>query len=179
MAEASVTLTEELVSELKESTHGHLFWGRYLDKLSATAPPPFSIHLAVLLEPYLQFILEGSKTVESRFSKHRIAPFNSVEQGDVILLKRSAARAISGVCLVSRVWFYQLDVDSWDEIRDRFTSVLRAEDPSFWQQRKSAQFATLMRVTEVQVLPPIEVPKRDRRGWVVLRSKHHMAPNLF
>lgn len=179
MVEASVTLTEDLVRELKESTHGHLFWGPYLDKLSATAPPPFSVHLAVLLEPYLQFILEGSKTVESRFSRRRIAPFKSVAQGDVILLKRSAASTISGICLVSRVWFYQLDANSWNEIRDRFTDMLRAEDPSFWEQRKSAQFATLMRVDEVQVLPPIEIAKRDRRGWVILRSKHHMAPNLF
>ncbi len=179
MVASKVTLTEGLVNDLKESTRGHRFWRRYLENLSASAPPQFSIHLAVLLEPYLRFILDGSKTVESRFSKNRIPPFRSVEQGDVILLKRAAASAISGVCVVSRVWFYQLDVDSWDEIRDRFTVALRAEHPSFWEQRETAQYATLMRISEVQILPPIEVPKRDRRGWVVLRSRHHMTPNLF
>lgn len=173
-----VTLTEGLVNDLKQSTRGHEFWEDYLRNLSASAPTQFSIHLAILLEPYLRFILEGSKTIESRFTKNRIAPFRSVQQGDVILLKRAAARAISGLCIVNRVWFYQLDADSWHEIRDRFTVALRAEDPSFWEQRNSAQFATLMRISEVQVLPPIEVPKRDRRGWVVLRSRHHMTPNL-
>ena len=174
-----VTLTEGMVNDLKQSTRGSEFWERHLAGLSASAPPQFSIHLAVLIEPYLQFILEGSKTVESRFTKNRIAPFRSVEQGDVILLKKTAARTITGVCVVNRVWFYQLDVDSWHEIRDRFTAALRAEDPSFWEHRESARFATLMRIAEVQALPPIEVPKRDRRGWVVLRSRHHMAPNLL
>ncbi len=179
MVAPEVTLTEGLVNDLRESTQGHLFWENHLKDLSASAPPPFSIHLAVLLEPYLRFILDGSKTVESRFSKNRIAPFKSVEQGDVILLKRSASSTISGVCVVSRVWFYQLDASSWSTIQDRFTSALRAEDPSFWEDRKSAQFATLMRISEVRALPPIRVPKRDRRGWVVLRSRHHMTPKLL
>lgn len=174
-----VTLTECLVNDLKRSTIGHEFWEHYLKHLSASAPPHFSIHLAILLEPYLRFILEGSKTIESRFTKNRVAPFRSVEPGDVILLKRASARGITGVCVVSQVWFYQLDPDSWHEIRDKFTDALRAEDPAFWEQRESALFATLMRVSEVQVLPPIEVPKRDRRGWVILRSRHHMTPSLL
>ena len=55
-------------------------------------PSPFSVHLAILLEPYLQYILDGTKTVESRFSKNRIAPYNMVEPGDVVLLKKVAAR---------------------------------------------------------------------------------------
>ena len=173
------TLTEELVNALKQSTCENRFWVRYLEELSASAPIPFSVHLAVLLEPYLGFILDGSKTVESRFSKNRVAPYRAVEQGDVVLLKKSSAHAISGVCLVHRVWFYRLDADSWSHIRGAFTKALRAEDPSFWEHRKSAQFASLMRISEVQVLPPIEVPKRDRRGWVVLRSRQQTTPSLF
>ena len=179
MVAARVALTEDVVASLKQSTDGHSFWEEYLEGLSASAPSAFSIHLAVLLEPYLGFVLEGSKTVESRFSKNRIAPFKMVERGDVVLLKRSAAKAISGVCLVSGVWFYQLDANTWNQIRDEFTSALRAEDPLFWEQRKSAHFATLMRISQVQALPPFEVPKRDRRGWVVLRSRQPTTLNLF
>ena len=179
MVAARVTLTEDLVENLKILTDGNIFWKRHLEGLSVSTPSAFSVHLAVLLEPYLGFIFEGSKTVESRFSKNRIAPFKMVERGDVVLLKRSAAKAISGVCLVSHVWFYQLDVNSWSQIRDEFKSALRAEDPSFWEQRKSAHFATLMRISHVQALPPIEVHKRDRRGWVVLRSRQPTTLNLF
>ena len=45
-----------------------------------------------------------------------------------MLLKKSAARSISGICLVNNVWFYQLDPDTWADIRSRFSSALRADD---------------------------------------------------
>lgn len=167
-------LTEELVNLLKRSTVGHRFWGGYLEKLSVSEPIAFSVHLAILLEPYLQYILEGTKTVESRFSKNRIAPYNMVEPGDVVLLKKVAATSISGVCVIRRVWFYQLNLETWSQIRDGFSKALHADDPSFWHRRETAQFATLMRIAEVHPLPPIEVHKRDRRGWVILRG-HRQA----
>ena len=171
-------LTKELVDLLKLSTDGHQFWEGYLEKLSASEPNPFSIHLAILLDPYLQYILDGTKTVESRFSKNRIAPYNMVQTGDVVLLKKVGTKSISGVCVIREVWFYQLDPDSWSEIREGFSKALRADDPSFWNRRETAHFATLMRVAEVHRLPPIEVPKRDRRGWVILRA-HHQAQLNF
>ena len=171
MSGHKLLLTEELIDSLKRSTHHHRFWRRYLERFSVSEPGPFSVHLAILLEPYLKYILDGTKTVESRFSKNRIAPYNMVQSGDVVLLKRAAAKSISGVCIVSKVWFYQLDSDTWSQIRDGFSIALRAEDPAFWEQRKAAQFATLMRIAEVYPLPPIEVPKRDRRGWVTLCAR--------
>lgn len=167
-------LTEELVDLLKRSTDRHQFWRQYLEKLSVSEPSPFSVHLAILLEPYLQYILDGTKTVESRFSRNRIAPYSMVEPGDVVLLKKVAARSISGMCVVRKVWFYQLNPETWSQIRNGFSKALRADDSSFWQQRETAQFATLMRIAEVHPLPPIEVPKRDRRGWVILRA-HRQA----
>ena len=115
--------------------------------------------------------LEGSKTVESRFSRHRIAPYGAVHSGDVVLLKRSAAKTVTGICIVRKVWFYQLNSDKLELIRNYFATALRADDYSFWEKHKSARFATLMRIAEVYPLPPIQVPKRDRRGWVVLRSR--------
>ncbi len=173
-----VQLTEELVHLLKRSTDGHPFWTEHLEKLSASEPSPFSVHLAILLEPYLQYILDGTKTVESRFSKNRIAPYNMVEPGDVVLLKKVAAKSIAGVCVVRKVWFYQLNPDTWSQIRDGFSKALRADDPSFWERRQKAQFATLMRIAEVHPLPFIEVPKRDRRGWVILRSHRQSTLNF-
>ena len=173
-----VTLTDELVDVLKRATDGHQFWGKYLEAFSASRPNPFSVHLAIMLEPYLRYILDGSKTVESRFSKNRIAPYNMVASGDVVLLKKAGARSISGMCMVRNVWSYPLDPDTWSQIRQEFSQALRAEDPSFWARRKEARFATLMRIAEVYALPPIEVPKRDRRGWVILHAQRQATFNF-
>jgi len=126
------------------------------------------LHLAVVLEPYLRFILDGSKQVESRFSRNGCAPFERVAAGDVVLLKRSSGPVI-GFCRVSDVWNYRLTQGSLDAIKDRFGAAI-CPQPGFWEQRRDAGFATLMRIDAVQQLPEMAIPKRDRRGWVVLRD---------
>src|SRR5688572_23664147 len=85
-----------------------------------------ALHLAVFVEPYLSYILDGSKTVESRFSTRPIAPHGRVHEGDVILMKPSG-KPIAGWCRAGRVWNYELDPSSWVEIRDRFSPSLRVQ----------------------------------------------------
>ena len=172
MRRRAVTLTAEFVSELKGASENSRFWSDYLKDLSASNSNDYSVHLAVLLEPYLRFILDGRKTVESRFSRNRIAPYKMVEPGDVILLKKSSARGISGLCIVRKVWFYQIVPDTWKDIRENFSDALCAIGPEFWEKRRSARYATLMRISDVQSLPFLEITKRDRRGWVTLCHRY-------
>jgi hypothetical protein len=140
---------------------------------SATA----GLHLAVFKEPYLSFILDGSKTVESRFSVNGVAPYGRVASGDVILLKGSG-KPVIGFCRAAHVWDYELVPDSWDEIRAKFGVALRAQD-GFWESRRRARFATLIRVEQVCAAEPLAVPKRDRRGWVILTKPVDHAPELW
>ncbi len=128
-----------------------------------------ALHLAVFVEPYLSFLLDGSKTVESRFSARSIAPHGRIAEGDVILLK-PASKPIVGWCRAGTVWDYELDPSSWSEIQDRFAGPLRAQD-GFWESRQAAQFATLIKVEDVNATAPTPVDKRDRRGWVVLADR--------
>lgn len=125
-----------------------------------------SLHLGVFVEPYLGFMLDGSKTVESRFSINRCPPYGRVKAGDVILLK-GAGRPVVGACRADYVWSYALDPHSLEGIRDRFSSAICAQE-GFWASRDQARYATLIRVTDVQRLPDTQITKRDRRGWVVL-----------
>ena len=55
--------------------------------------------------------------------------------------------------------------------------VYFAQDPEFWEHRRAASYATLMSIDHVLALKPIEWEKRDRRGWVVVRSVGQ--PSLF
>jgi hypothetical protein len=108
--------------------------------------PTCGIHLAVLVEPYLSLILEGKKTIESRFSVNRHAPFEQVGKGDIIILKKSSG-PIVGICKVADAWFYRLDPDSWPDID-----------------------ASLMRIEGTVRVPSFDIDKLDPRGWVVLHS---------
>lgn len=144
------------------------YWEEKISQFSKDTP--YGIHLAIFVEPYLQYVLDGKKTVESRFSINHCAPHNRVFSGDVLLLKKSGG-PIVGMCEVSNVWFYNLDKNSWSEIRREFTQALCAQDPEFWSKRKLASFATLMKIKKPVKTKPVYLDKRDRRGWVVLKQR--------
>jgi hypothetical protein len=160
---------ERMAANIKLATSQNSFWDDYLDEVICS---PVGVHLAVLVEPYLSFILNGTKTIESRFSINRCAPFGSVHEGDIVLLKRSSGPVV-GLCRVSSVWNFRLEPKTWSEIRKEFAEALCAQDPIFWDERKGASYATLMKIDNVLEIPPLRVNKRDRRGWVILKKGGH------
>ena len=126
--------TDRLIEELIGAVHDDPVWVERLTRLRGANGSPFSLHLAVFVEPYLQYVLQGAKTIESRFSLRRSAPYGRVRPDDLLLLKRSGG-PITGICTVSNVWLYHLDPASWQFIRREFAQALCAQDPAFWQQR--------------------------------------------
>jgi ASC-1-like (ASCH) protein len=153
-------------NELMAAVSGNEFWEMYLQ--SVLLSKAARLHLAVLVEPYLSYIMEGSKTVESRFARTRGAPYRRVNAGDIVLLKRQSG-GVEGLCCVADAWFYELESSSWKEILEKFGSAMRVSS-QFLDSRNNAMYATLIRITEVLPLPSLRTQKRDRRGWVVLRD---------
>jgi len=127
------------------------------------------LHLGVFVEPYLSLIIDGRKTVESRFAAVRQAPFERVARGDLVFLKRAGGPVV-GICEIGAAWFYHLDKRILRSLKVEFTKALCANEPGFWTRRSHASFATLMYVARVASLSPMIWPKRDRRGWVTLRE---------
>lgn len=138
------------------------FWQSYFSD-----EPTQAIHLAVFVEPYLTFLMDGTKTVESRFSIKKCAPYMSVNEGDAILVKKTGG-PIVGLCHASYVWNYKLDRTSLGEIKQLFSTALCINDEEFWVSKKNSIYATLIKVDHVISITPFLVPKKDRRGWVVV-----------
>ena len=146
----------------------HHFWVSYL--ADATAPSSsIGIHLAVFSEPFLSLVLSGEKTIESRFSRNRCAPYGEIGDGDIILLKELAG-PIRGVSLARRVWSYDLSSEPIGRVRDRFGDDICA-DGAFWASRADALYATLIELDVTAPLDAVRCDKKDRRGWVALRSR--------
>lgn len=160
----------DAVEKLRDAMASFPVWQAYLDRCGARPPHQVGLHLGIFVEPYLSNILDGTKTVEARFSTHRCKPFGCVEKGDVLLLKRAGGPVV-GVCEVSHVWSYHLDPDSFQDLRRTFAAAMCATEDGFWDKRLRASYATLLRIERVQSIPPVPWGKRDRRGWVVLRRK--------
>lgn len=157
---------EHLIGNLRHELSRNRFWA---EKLAPGSTSAFTLHLAVLREPYLRFILEGKKTIETRFAKRPCPPFERVSKGDVVMLKRSPGPVV-GVCVVETVSFYRLDPASLALIKSKFGPAICPADASFWEERKEASIATLMLINQVARVPPFKVEKRDRRGWVVIKG---------
>jgi hypothetical protein len=147
---------------------GHHFWLTYLSK-AARPRSRTGIHLAIFAEPFLSMVLSGEKTIESRFSRNRCAPYGEIDDGDIILLK-AVAGPICGIVLARRIWCYDLGTEPIDRIRYRFGAGIRGDD-EFWSSRADALYATLIELDTPASIAPVGCDKRDRRGWVSLRSR--------
>jgi len=166
----------QCVAALRDLAVESQFWDRQLAPIRTLGELPFRLHLAIFVEPFLTFILEGRKTIESRFSVVKCAPYDQVSSGDVILLKRAAGPVV-GLCRVTSAWFYELDASSLREIRDRFAGAICADD-NFWKARRACSYATLMTVSNPIEIPHFSVAKRDRRGWAIV-GNNPSTPELF
>ncbi len=154
--------------EVLERVDGHPFWLSYL--FDATRPSSqVGIHLAIFAEPFLSKVLSGEKTIESRFSRNRCAPYGEIFDGDVILMKEVAG-PIRGLALARRSWFCDLTIEPIERVRIEFGAGIGAAD-DFWAAREDALYATLIELDEPTAIAPVACDKRDRRGWVALRSR--------
>ena len=152
-----------LLERLVETTSGYPSW----QVLRQAVQDGRTVHLAVMVEPFLGYILDGKKSIESRFSKHAIAPFYQIESGDLVLLKLTGG-PVMGCFDTDTVEFVALNHEERDRLQ-RHYSVAICADSDFWRARQDKRYATLVGVRNVHKLEPAPVTKSDRRGWVVLQ----------
>jgi len=129
-----------------------------------------SKHLAIFTGPFLDLVLEGKKTIESRFSKVRCSPYGAVREGDIVLMKKAGGLVI-GEFTVSRVeTFNNLNETSLREMAEKYGKDLCADaDKDFWEGRRKSRYATFLYVSKpIRYDKPFPYPKKDKRGWVVI-----------
>lgn len=141
--------------------------------------PKMKYHLAILSPGWTELILEGSKTIESRFTKVRCTPFGKVHEGDIVYLKESGG-LVKGMFRAAAVETYENLTDAqicdlfYKEYREQIFSSLSAlmrRPPEKWL---TAKHATLIHISDpVAFEVPFPFPKRDPRAWVVLDQPLH------
>lgn len=148
------TLSERLASV------GAQYWVEKLKNL-----PPNKIHMALMIEPYLSYILSGKKTIESRFSMKKNTPWNRVAVGDAIILKHSGGEIV-GIFEASKVQFIQIESNyNLLEIKKQFNKQLCIED-DFWDQKKNSKYATLISISNLYTFSPFSLHTKNRQSWI-------------
>ena len=124
-------------------------------------------HVAILTQPYLDRILQGTKTIESRLTKIRCAPFRRVGSGDILFLKEAGGR-IRGIAVVSHAESAgPLTPQALNELIQSHIGALHL-DAAFRTERRDSKFATLVHLACARQVTPIAFLKSDRRGWLVV-----------
>lgn len=128
-------------------------------------------HLAVFTQPWLDLILDGKKTIDSRLSKVRCIPHGKVNAGDVVYMKESVG-LVKGEFTVSEVETYEdLTPEVLQNIHSRYHREIFADLglQGFRDKWVTSKYATLIHVTKVFAYEtPFPFPKRDRRAWLLL-----------
>jgi len=137
-----------------------------------------TVHLAIFIEPFLTYVLNGKKKWESRFSINKCAPYQSVNKGDCILIKKSGGPIVA-IGEVSDVWYFHLDKKSFAEIKKNYSDLLCIEDPIFWETKKFAEYATIINLKNIKKIEPININKKDRRGWLIISKNKNQFELSF
>lgn len=165
-------IIDRLIKELKSNSD----WSTVYNKLILN-DFEIGIHLAIFTEPYLSLLLDGKKTIESRFSINRVSPFGRVNKGDIVVIKKAGGLVV-GFFLVDMVEYtYNMNVRKLKIIEQEYgDKICSTVDPDFWKLRENSKYVTLIGVNKVIEVEPFNIEKSDRIAWVVIKEK---ALSLF
>lgn len=123
-------------------------------------------HLGVFAEPYLDLMMKGTKTIESRFSIKKIAPYNKIKKDDIVFIKKSSGQVL-GYLTIKEVLFFDLKVTPIDYIREKYGRELCVTD-EFWESKEKSNYATLIIIDKIKRLESFRIDKKGMQTWIVL-----------
>ena len=128
-----------------------------------------AVFYAILIQPYLDEILSGIKTVDSRFTKNRIAPYKKVKIGDILYFKLSGGLVYGKAEVEKVLYFDELTPAKVKSIFDQYNTQIRAR-LEFIEQKLTSEYATLMWLTNVTRVTPFAVEHHGQSSWFQVES---------
>lgn len=122
-------------------------------------------HLAVFDKTTALAILSGQKSIDTRFSKHKVAPFSQLSTGDIVYVKITGKEIIGQFKVKKVIYFQELEPSDIQKIYKTWGNQIKSSSV-----KAVAKFGTLIFIGESErfLTSPLKIDKKDRRGWVVL-----------
>ena len=131
-------------------------------------------HLAIFSERSIKQILDGKKTIETRFSQKRIAPFGQIGIGDLVYIKPPGKEIVGQFKVKKVISIEGLDNTDLEGIKSKYGSLVsigeQTLDKKFFESHKNARYGSIIFIGSVEefIVAPIKISKSDLRGWMVL-----------
>lgn len=135
----------------------------WINKLNNVNPD--NIHIAIMVEPYLSLVLSGKKTIESRFSQKKVAPWKCVLPGDAIILKKSGGKIV-GVFEASEIKYQEIkQASDILDIKKEYNDRLCIEE-AFWKSKENSKYVTLIFISNLCTFEPFSLDSTNRLPWI-------------
>lgn len=128
-----------------------------------------NIHLGIFTPTYLTYMLEGKKTIESRFSKNKILPYNEISKNDLVIVKKSSGNVVA-YFTIKEVLFLNLNETPINEIKNKYGKELCVEE-NFWFSKKDSNYATLIFIDKIIKLKPFHINKKGMQTWIKFKQE--------
>lgn len=131
-----------------------------------------SLHLAIVAQPFYSYMLSGEKIIESRFSINKCSPYKKVKDKDIIFIKDSG-KPVTAYSIIEKVEFFSKDNNlDLNDLKQKYSKEICAFEDSFWIDRVEKKYVSLMWITKPISVPPFNIDKKDKRGWIDYNLKY-------
>ncbi len=130
-----------------------------------------AIHVAILYRPYIEMILGGRKTIESRLTINACPPYGQIKLGERIFFKASGGHFMATAIAQKIEFFNKLYPQAVKQLYRQFNDRVCGE-PEYWDRKRTARHATF--ITLEQVRPSAVGPKmKPSQGaaWFVMPNQ--------
>ena len=128
------------------------------------------VHVAILRRPYLDLILAGRKTVESRLTRTAMPPYRAIAPGERVFLKQSAGPFMATAVATHAEFHEGLTPAKVGALRRRLDTAVCGGD-AYWHAKRQSRYATFVTLGAVE---PIDVgPKypKSMKAWHVVDDR--------
>lgn len=119
-------------------------------------------HVAIMSKQFgdlISKILNKEKTIESRWSKNKISPYNKTKSGDTVYFKNSGEPIIAKAKVSKVLQFDNLNHKKFEYIIKNFGKQICLQNTKYDAWYKSKNYITLIFLTDPQTVKPFNVDK--------------------
>ena len=122
-------------------------------------------HIAIMKKSWklIPKIISGEKTIESRWYKNRITPWNRIHAGDIIYFKNSVEPVIAKANVTKVLQFSNLNESSFNDIINKYARKIGLKNTDYNEYYQSKNYCILIFIENPQRLD--EPFKIDKTGY--------------
>jgi len=138
-------------------------------------------HVAIMnkkTDDYLKWIVNGEKSVESRWYKHKYAPWDRINEGDTVYFKYTGEKVTVEATVEKIIQYEDLNEDNIEEIWNSYGKEISPgiEDMSEMIEQEKVKlykYCVLIFVKDVKKIEPFAIDKRgygNMAAWIVIED---------